>query len=703
MQAKCGAAPGRGHRPARALRRALPLRDEVAAGAGEAEADRPDRGRARRGAACRPPHARLRVPEARAQRPDGRRGRGLRPRRGLRSRCSTDAELVLERGEHVALIGPNGSGKSTLLEAIVGRPRSAGIGHGVELAYFSQHEVELDERGSVLECAMGATGLQRPQAQALLGRFLFSGWDDHEKPVVALSGGERRRLALALVVASGANFLVLDEPTNHLDLESREALEAALEAFPGTVLLVSHDRAVLDAVAERIVAVEDGRLRSYDGGWADYVRIRGDESAPATGRRRRSARRSRDSEKVRPRPSELERDRGVDPGARDGARGARAAAGGRLGRTPRRWRRTRPRARSCSSCSSAGSSSSKQPRPSRPRSAARRSPHPRRRRSGATTCACAGSACRGSRDRVRPCSRRRRWSGKPSASNALRHGQPGRIVGPESRREDDGAETSRARHSPATTRRTAPAPGAAARDRDHARAPRTGRRAGGSASSPQATLSARSSANWACAALRSDEASRKRDARGRGGPGDGGRGRRRGPVARTFANRRASGPGSVSTVASRKPDLDAATRPGRDRPSRRGNHGARPQREDDLPACVVQLLGELAARLAAADDEHGPIRETRRRRGSRPPSAAARPAGSVSAADGRCGRRYVPVATTSASRGQVAGRGPQHETIADARRRRPRRLRVQARRRRIARGALTISSRGMNPSGSGPS
>ena len=190
-----------------------------------------------------------------------------------------DSDLVLERGEHVALIGPNGSGKTTLLEAIV-QERLGRIGHGVKLAYFSQHEVELDERGSVLECAMGATGLQRPQAQALLGRFLFSGWDAHEKPVVALSGGERRRLALALVVASGANFLVLDEPTNHLDLESRESLEAALEAFPGSVLLVSHDRAVLDAVAERIVAVEDGTLRSYPGGWADYVRIRAGEDAP---------------------------------------------------------------------------------------------------------------------------------------------------------------------------------------------------------------------------------------------------------------------------------------------------------------------------------------------------------------------------------------------------------------------------------------
>jgi len=116
--------------------------------------------------------------------------------------------------------------------------------------------------------------------RALLGRFLFSGWDAHEKPVVALSGGERRRLALALVVASGSNLLILDEPTNHLDLESREALEAALEAFPGTVLLVSHDRALLDAVAERIVAIEDGQLTSTVGGWAEYVEARDGGAAP---------------------------------------------------------------------------------------------------------------------------------------------------------------------------------------------------------------------------------------------------------------------------------------------------------------------------------------------------------------------------------------------------------------------------------------
>ncbi len=194
------------------------------------------------------------------------------------------ASFAVERGEHVALIGPNGSGKTTLLETILGRRGPAGgrvrLGHGVVPAYFSQHEAELDERGSVLDAAMSGTGLKRPEAQALLGRFLFSGWDEHEKPAAALSGGERRRLALAIVVASGANLLVLDEPTNHLDLESRESLEAALEAFPGTVLLVSHDRALLDAVAGRLLAVEERDVRSYPGGWADYVRAQEAEAAP---------------------------------------------------------------------------------------------------------------------------------------------------------------------------------------------------------------------------------------------------------------------------------------------------------------------------------------------------------------------------------------------------------------------------------------
>jgi ATP-binding cassette, subfamily F, member 3 len=196
-----------------------------------------------------------------------------------------DATFAIERGEHVALVGPNGSGKTTLLETILGRREAASgrvrLGHGVVPAYFSQHEAELDERGSVLEAAIAGTGLRRPEAQALLGRFLFSGWDEHEKPVVALSGGERRRLGLAIVVASGANFLVLDEPTNHLDLESRESLEAALEAFPGTVLLVSHDRALLDAVADRLLSVEERGIVSYTGGFADYARAQTADTLPA--------------------------------------------------------------------------------------------------------------------------------------------------------------------------------------------------------------------------------------------------------------------------------------------------------------------------------------------------------------------------------------------------------------------------------------
>ncbi len=220
--------------------------------------------------------------------------------------------FAIERGEHVALVGPDGSGKSTLLQTMLEQRQAQGgsvrLGHGVIPAYFSQQELELDTRGSVLQCVQRATGLQRPDAQNLLGRFLFSGWAEHEKPVVALSGGERRRLALALVVASGANFLVVDEPTNHLDLESREALEAALEAFPGTILLVSHDRALLDAVAQRTLAIEAQQLNSYDGGWAEYVRLRESRTAaPAPPAAEKPAKARKPRAPRQPTPSELER------------------------------------------------------------------------------------------------------------------------------------------------------------------------------------------------------------------------------------------------------------------------------------------------------------------------------------------------------------------------------------------------------------
>ena len=140
----------------------------------------------------------------------------------------------------------------------------------------------------MLDACQRATGLTPNKARALLGRFLFSG-EEAQKPLNGLSGGERQRLSLAILVNSGANVLILDEPTNHLDVESREALEDALESFDGSLLLVSHDRALLDAVGSRTVAIEDGRLNSYEGGWADYLRIREERRAAEQAARERAA------------------------------------------------------------------------------------------------------------------------------------------------------------------------------------------------------------------------------------------------------------------------------------------------------------------------------------------------------------------------------------------------------------------------------
>ena len=196
----------------------------------------------------------------------------------------SEADLEVERGEHVALVGPNGAGKTTLIETLAGvlEPANGSVrtGHNVKIGYLSQHADTAAGDGTVLEAAARETGLAGQKVRDLLGGFLFSGADAN-KQLRDISGGEQRRLSLAILVASGANVLILDEPTNHLDIESREALEDALSAFSGAVILVSHDRALLEAVGSRTLVCEGGELRSYPVGWATYQRDRDEQEATA--------------------------------------------------------------------------------------------------------------------------------------------------------------------------------------------------------------------------------------------------------------------------------------------------------------------------------------------------------------------------------------------------------------------------------------
>jgi ATP-binding cassette subfamily F protein 3 len=184
-----------------------------------------------------------------------------------------ETDLTIACAERVALVGPNGSGKTTFLRDVVekGSWESATIrvGPSLRVGYCAQHQELLDPSRSILEEFQSLGAATRREAFAAVARFLFT-WEDLDKRIADLSGGERNRLQLARVILLKASFLVLDEPTNHMDIASREAIEDSLAEFRGTVLLVSHDRYLLDKVATRIVTIEDESFVPFPGSFSEF-------------------------------------------------------------------------------------------------------------------------------------------------------------------------------------------------------------------------------------------------------------------------------------------------------------------------------------------------------------------------------------------------------------------------------------------------
>ena len=184
-----------------------------------------------------------------------------------------DLELTVMHGERVGFVGANGAGKSVLLKTVVGEIEptegEVWVGPSIKVGYLAQDQETLDPHSTPLETVRLSHRCSEGEAVSLLMKFLFP-YEQVRRTNALLSGGERTRLQLLLLMLAGPNLLVLDEPTNHLDIESIEALETALEEFGGTVAVISHDRYFLDRIVDRIVEVVDGDVRAYDGGYSDW-------------------------------------------------------------------------------------------------------------------------------------------------------------------------------------------------------------------------------------------------------------------------------------------------------------------------------------------------------------------------------------------------------------------------------------------------